>query len=333
MKVKDFFGLIKKQGLSALNGAYLVHGEEEYSKEKIYELLIEQMNPAFKEFNIILLDNPQQDQIILACEGLPLMEEKKLVIIRNSILFNGASAQVSQIIEYFKSLPSTTVCVFIQREKCDSRKTFFRSFNKSNIVDCEIYSERDAMSFAISQAAKQQVTLPRELAAKLISMVGKELIILEQEVAKICMYVYDTKVVDSDVLEDCVSANLEYSVFKILDLLNRGELKSAINMLHLYVKDEGSGAVHRILAFFSNRFSLMLKIKYCIESKLDLKMLEKEFNINSYTLQTAKKESDRFSIEQIENAIEQFSQADIDFKTGKKEDMLALELALIKIFD
>ena len=72
------------------HSVYLLHGGEEYVKDRLYEQLYAHLAPQMMpEFNVNILHNPTDEQIIAACMTPPMMAESKLVAVRDCPLLGG----------------------------------------------------------------------------------------------------------------------------------------------------------------------------------------------------------------------------------------------------
>ncbi len=63
--------------------AYIFHGKEEYVKDDALNKLILLLVTDFSDFNLSIMDNPSPDEIISAAEQLPMMDERRIVLVKN----------------------------------------------------------------------------------------------------------------------------------------------------------------------------------------------------------------------------------------------------------
>src|SRR5690554_1886490 len=88
----DYRKLFKEISAGNWQGVYLFFGEEEYIKNQALEQAIKALvDPSFKDLNYVQLDGGQidLDTIINACETLPFMAERRVVVLKDLSLLNG----------------------------------------------------------------------------------------------------------------------------------------------------------------------------------------------------------------------------------------------------
>ena len=85
MHYMEFFKSIQRKELT---GIYLFYGEEEYVKEEALSQLADALlDPQFRDLNYQTIDGSEVgvDEIINACETVPFMAERRLVVVKDSI--------------------------------------------------------------------------------------------------------------------------------------------------------------------------------------------------------------------------------------------------------
>ena len=76
-------------------GVYLFHGPEEFIKKSAMDKIRESILPAGLEIlNEAVMDAPGARQVIESAETLPVMSDKRLVIVKDSPLLTSAKAKV-----------------------------------------------------------------------------------------------------------------------------------------------------------------------------------------------------------------------------------------------
>ena len=119
MDRKEFSQLLKAGNVK---GAYLFEGVEENIKAATLQALRKAILPeGLEELNETLMDAPQTDAIIAACETLPFMADKRLIIVREHPALTGRADADDRLIAYIPQVPESAVVVFLCRGKADAR--------------------------------------------------------------------------------------------------------------------------------------------------------------------------------------------------------------------
>lgn len=78
-----------------LRGVYLFDGEEENMKQAAWNAIRKAVLPeGLEELNENILDAPEVDALIAACETLPFMGDTRLVLVRDQAGLNTAKSDV-----------------------------------------------------------------------------------------------------------------------------------------------------------------------------------------------------------------------------------------------
>ena len=342
MNVNNFFAQIKDNP----ECLYLLYGVEEYAKDRALEALLATVDTEFAEFNSTVLENPTAQSIIVACEALPLMDKRRVVVIKNSSFFGKAKAKESdtkedagvetadakELMAYLCDIcPTTTLC-FFERGLVDTRKTLFKAIAKADdAINFEPYSNEEAAKWAATYAKRQGTKLGANEARQLVMMIGNNLSDVAAETEKLCAFVGEGQITGG-ILEKYVHRNLEYSVFIMLEHFIAGRLDKGFALLHQTLRDEGRGGAIKTLMFFASRLRGMLQARRALDAGLSMHAAVAEIGGNPYAAKKTIESVKHFSLEQLENAVLNIAAADYDIKSGKKKDVTALEEALVRIF-
>ena len=128
MNHTEFFDKLKA-GYAARG--YLFTGEENFVKREALRRLEQKLLPeGLEALNENILEGKTADDIIAACETLPMMAERRLVVVRDyAPLMSGQSKgekeESERLAEYLNRLPETCCLVMYMRGAADGRKALF----------------------------------------------------------------------------------------------------------------------------------------------------------------------------------------------------------------
>lgn len=284
MDYRAFFAEVEA---GTLRPAYLLHGEEEYVKERALERLTGLLLPDFSEFNLSIMDDPAPSDIVSAAEQLPIMDERRIVLVKNSRLFapvkqddqqdekkgtkkdkkKGVKQDVKQeeqdevsdapILEYLKKPNPQTALVFFVRGKCDARKRILKAIAaKGGAVEFKFLAERELLPWLAKFAAGKGGTLGRREAAHLISMVGCDLMTLTTELEKVLSFANGAPV-SRKMIDLCVTPGVEQNVFRAMDEMLAGNKKNALLMLRSIFERGGHGSEYAVLPAIAYRIRML----------------------------------------------------------------------------
>ncbi len=259
----DYRAFFEEMRAGTVRQAYLFHGEEEYVKDRALEKLTGLLLPDFFEFNLSVMDDPAPADIASAAEQLPVMDERRIVLVKNSRLLTdskqGEDGEKNDgpVLSYLKNPNPTTVLVFFLRGKCDSRKRIFKAVAaEGGAVEFGCLFEPELLPWLIKFAAGKGGTLGRREAAHLVSMTGRGLMALTTELTKVLDYANGAPIT-KEAIDLCVTPDVERNVFRVMDEMLAGNKKSALLTLRSTVEKGGAGSEYGALPAIASRIRMI----------------------------------------------------------------------------
>lgn len=268
MRYTDFFDLIKA---SALSGVYLLYGEEEYLLLSAIRAVKEKYGTDIGAMNIDSFNSASVEEIIGACETLPFMTEKRIVLC--SFIPTGTDAD--KLLKYFDRLPNSSVLIFCIRGKCDARLSVYKKINKENrTVNFEYLDGLLAAKWAMKRAMELGCSLDSQDARFLVELCGCSCSVLNNEISKLCAISSENGCISKNVISKTVTKNIETTVFTILDYFINGKVSDGVVTLNQQLLN-GETSIGLSKLFLSS-ISQMLAVHSLIESGADNATIKKE---------------------------------------------------------
>lgn len=271
-----FFEALKNNRLAA---CYLFEGEEEYIKQTAYRQLCEKLLPAgLEEINSTVLVNPDADSLIMACETLPMMSEKRLVTVREYAPLmpikrgakdeeesKGRTKAVDPIPEYLERLPDTVCLVFYQKGAAGKRRLYTAIEKRGGLVAFDRLSESECVRWLSQQARKQGKTLTQDAAQALLFTVGNDASLLQLELDKLCRYVGDAvPLTEADIAAICTQST-ECTVFQMVDAQTEGKVEKALSLLGMLLQNGADRML--VLAMLLRQYRILYHIRRMTDEK------------------------------------------------------------------
>jgi len=259
MDYKDFFKAIQND---AVSGAYLLHGEEEYVKESALSKLIATVDASVRDMNVDNLFAASAREVVAACETLPFLASRRVVIVRALPKENDAD----ELKAYIANVPSQTVLAFFIRGDADKRLAFVKAIEAAKRAVLFVpLSEYDASRWVRQRASAYGVTISDQDAEFFVSLAGTDCSKLNNEFQKAAAYAGDGRAVTKDIISRVVTRDLEFVVFSVLDDVLSGRTKDGFAALRGLVRD-GEQPME-IAARIGEKARLILQARRLIERK------------------------------------------------------------------
>ena len=323
MDHKAFFSLFKSKDIK---NKYLFCGSEEFVKRSAITALTAIIDEDMRSMNVTMLDSYNKSDFIAQCETLPFFAEHRIIILSKLPDKDDAKA----IIEYLDNVPDTTIVVFNIRGNVDSKLSIVKYFAKLDlVVNFDMLDEVDAVKWVFSHAKDYSVTITKENAAFLISLVGRDLSTVNGELAKTASFVGEGNEIDRNAISKCVIKNIEYKIFDMQDYLFSGKAGDGIRVLYSML-DDGEPAM-KIASFLVGRLKLTIEARKYIDKGMSKDSAVKLMG-NNFPAKKAYDHAKLFDMNTLLDACKAFSEIGYLQISGRMSDKDALIGAVLKYF-
>lgn len=333
MKWDEFFAELKA---GQLRQAYVFSGAEDYVKREALEKLRGAILPVGLEaLNETVLESVNAGAIIEAAETLPVMSDRRLIIVRDwAPLMSGAAKdeenEGARIQAWLDKPCDSSTLVFFMRAECDQRKKLVKALAARNmIVDFSQLTEPEIRKWVAARLKPLGKKMSALAIQQLIFTAGKELTRLDGELSKLAAYSGERSEIDENDIEQIVSPSLEFGAFDMLNHLFDGDSAGAYRTLELML-ERGANRIG-ILASVTRQLRGMTFMKIAAESGKSADEAGKALGLNSYAAKIMAQKSRRFNSSALEELYNAAIDADYAIKSGRARDAAALDMLFIKI--
>lgn len=303
---------------------YLIFGTDLYLRDKEIKKIVGS-NDVFK-FD---LDENSLKDIINDADTNSLFSTNKFMIVNNSYIFsakkNSIDHDTNLLLEYFSNLnPDTTIIFLVDTEKLDERKKITKKIKEIGKV-IEINPKRDIKP--IVRNMFDHIKVPEEVLDLLISRVGNNLYMIENEVAKLKL-IADSVITVKDVI-NVTSKNSEPDIFLFIESIVNKNIKKSYQIYNdLMVSNEEP---IKIIVMLANQFRLIYQAKLLVKRGYDLNYIASALDIHPYRVKLALESGRNYDEVILLNYIKELADIDYKIKIGEIDKTLAFELFILNI--
>ena len=328
MDRKAFYQLLSR---GTLPSVLLFVGDDEYSKNAAYHALRSALLPAgLEDLNETLLDAPDTDTIIAAAETMPLMTDRRLVIIRDHPALSGRTEIDESLLQYLPGAPASSLLLFYCTQKPDGRKKLYTAIKKENgIVTFSPLKDNELTSFVTEQFHKAGKECDERTADYLIFISGTDTNLLAREVQKIASYHPDVPQVHPDDVRILATPSLESSVFQMVDAVVANQQARAFSLLRSQLLN-GQDRVF-ILAMLLRQFRLLQQIKILQYEKKSREVLLSSLGVPSFAAEQYIRQAASYTGGQVKQAVRLCFETEYAIKSGRLNAEGALEAVILKL--
>lgn len=326
---------IKENRLSRL---YVFYGEEEYLKEyyikKISDLI---PDAGLEDINHIVLNGKvDYGEYAAAWEGMPMMTDRRLLLIRDSNIFTLSKSK--DIIppteeerefwnEKLKRLSDDTVVIFCEKN-VDGRSALFKAAKKAGVaVEFKYMTPAELKAWVIKRALKAGKKIDDKTAEYLISVIDPGMNSLEHETDKLLNFCDDI-IYRSDV-DRVVSKSTEVKIFDLTDGISEGNADRVLKILG-DLRTHNESAFSTLYLIYSN-ITKLLKIK--LSGAASPHEAVAALNTTDWLARKYLSGAEGFSEEALMRMVMRVPEIDYEIKSGLIDERTALEQYILEAME
>ncbi len=328
-----------------LKGSYIFYGiDERLIMEEVNSIIKSALADDFRELNLVRFDGSTLasfDDVINACQTLPFMSEKKVVLVSRANFLEDSKSehsraadekQFKRLQEYIDKVPGHCILIlyFVFKSKRDKGSDRIKKIEKKAQTVKVEKATGARLESKVSELFKARgKDIGRiELKAFIDKMQDNSLTVINNEVEKLCCYAMDRDITRADI-NYIFTETSDEDIFDLINPLSQRKTKEALKTLdELLFK--GSKVTY-ILNMVERHFSLLFKVKLCQESGRSSDYISKEFRLFGYRLEMTLNQCKRYTGKQLKKILELCLEAERKIKTSPSDDKTELELLLINV--
>lgn len=329
---------LKQQLKDGPVGLYVLYGEESYLTEQYARLIARHTVPdAADAFNCQRFDGQEitVEQLEDAVEALPLMAERKCVLVRDMDVTAG---DTDRLLTLIGALPETCVLVFWQMTVQPDRKKGWQSFLRAaeqsgTVVEFTCKTPGDVAKLLVAGAKRRGCVLAAEDARYMLEQSGNDLQLLLNELDKLAALA-DGGTITRALIDTAGVKNLEARVFDLSKAILARRSEQAFTLLHqLFVQREEPLAV---LGVLSTAYADLYRAKVAVAGGTEAGALAADFKSykgKEFRLRNAARDAARLSVPALRDSLEILAGADRRLKTGRADERVLLEQTVARLID
>ncbi|MCL2703038.1 MAG: DNA polymerase III subunit delta [Defluviitaleaceae bacterium] len=275
--------------------------------------------------------------IIAAAETLPFLAEYRLIVLKNTgFLQTGKKDAADRLSAYLPGAPETTVFLFVETVKPpDKRGKLFKMVSTAGFAaEFTTPSEPELAAWLVKLLASEGVSVKTSVAAALIRYVGVNgdnigiMESLHTEALKLASYKGQGSAIDIDDIEQLCTQSIEGKIFALVKEIGTKNLKALTSLANLIALKE---APLMILSMIARQFRLMIICKGLRDKGISPAEIAKTAGLRDFMVSDFLRQSANFSEKTLAAALADILEAEVNIKTGKTTDRLAVETLIIKL--
>ena len=322
---------------------YIFHGADEFTRAETLADFKRRLGPPDTvDLNTTILDGGTLTLAKLrhACDAIPFLAEKRLVIVEGLLsrlaprkdreLSTSQRELLTALADYLPRLPETTRLVFIEDKPLPARHSMLRLAQREERGYVKRFDPPDAKvlpRWIEKRVRKYGGEIEPQAARQLAAVVGTDLRLLDQEIAKLVTYTQSPTGGQAITIAD-IETVVPYAqaavVFDLVDALGRRDGRTAAQTLHRLL-DAGEHPL-MLLAMIVRQFRLLIQVKELKAGGGTPHDIAKALRLHPFPARKLHTQATHFTTAQLEAVYRHLLDTDVAIKTGEIEAEVALDL-------
>lgn len=307
--------------------SYLLFGEEAYLKHQYKEKLLNALNPDGDTMNFSRYEGKGVDvkQLIDLCETMPFFAERRIVLLEDTGFFKN---KCEELADYMKSLPDYLVLVFSESE-VDKRSRMYKAVKSGGrVTEFAKQDEKMLMRWAAGILGKEGRKITQRDMELFLTKTGTDMGNIRMELEKLITYTEGQDIVSAEDIEAVCVTQTTNKIFDMVRAVTEKNQKRALELYYdlLTLKEPPM----RILFLLAKQFRQLLLTKKMSGEGASQNEIATRLGVPSFVVRNISACARSYTVEELEQAVEDFVDAEEAVKTGRLGDVLSVELLIVK---
>ncbi|MCH5250501.1 MAG: DNA polymerase III subunit delta [Lachnospiraceae bacterium] len=310
-----------------LKPLYLLYGEEAYLLKQYRDRLKAALIDGGDSMNYHYFEGKDVNigEVIDLAETLPFFSDRRVIIIENSGLFKHGGEQLA---DYLKEPSETTFFVLVENE-IDKRSKLYKAVGaKGRAVEFKAQDESVLKRWILGILKKENKKITEKDLQLFLEKTGTDMENISKELEKLICYCIDKDVISKEDIEAVCVRQINNQIFDMMNAIAEKRQKEAMELYYdlLTLKEPPM----RILFLLARQFNLLLQVKKLNGKGYSSKVIGENVGLPGFIAGKYVNQAAKFSIEDLRLAVSDCIETEEAVKTGKMNDVLSVELLLIK---
>lgn len=307
--------------------SYLLFGEEAYLKHQYKEKLLNALNPDGDTMNFSRYEGKGVDvkQLIDLCETMPFFAERRIILLEDTGFFKN---KCEELADYMKSLPDYLVLVFSESE-VDKRSRMYKAVKSGGrVTEFAKQDEKTLMRWAAGILGKEGRKITQRDMELFLTKTGTDMGNIRMELEKLITYTEGQDIVSAEDIEAVCVTQTTNKIFDMVRAVTEKNQKRALELYYdlLTLKEPPM----RILFLLAKQFRQLLLTKKMSGEGASQNEIATRLGVPSFVVRNISACARSYTVEELEQAVEDFVDAEEAVKTGHLGDVLSVELLIVK---
>ena len=308
--------------------AYLLYGPESWLRAQYRKNLIRALVPDGDEMNYTCFSGKDisESEVISQAETMPFFADRRVILVEDSGFFKNRTEGLA---EYLEKLPDYLTLIFSE-EEIDKRTRTFKMMQKHGHVTEFAQQKEDALIRWILTRMKREGKMIRSSDMQhFLAAAGTDMGNIDNELEKLLSYCADKQVITGADIDAVCSPQITNQIFDMVRAVAEHRQKDALDLYYdlLALKEKPM----RILYLISRQFQQLMQISDLSRSGFPQTEIAAKAGVPPFVVKRSMGLLRRYSEDMLCSILQSLAQAEEDVKTGRLDETLSVEMAIVRL--
>ncbi|MDA3936078.1 MAG: DNA polymerase III subunit delta, partial [Actinomycetota bacterium] len=303
--------------LADLKSVYLIFGKEELLlQDAVARLKDSLFQVADLDFNLSIFDGDKVDidEVVAACNMMPFMSERRLVIVQRTDKMSTAALGV--LADYAKNPNPETALVLVATKIAKNLRLYKAVDALGGAYEYKAPTKREYPRKVVELFERRGKRVGMDAAEVLVRAIGYDLRRLSIEIEKVVAFVGEKDTLSRHDIEEVMSTTAPTSIFDFLNALGAKSAKESLRLLAALLADGES--IFGINAMAVRHVRNLLSIRALLDrGGVGVVQMARELRMADWQAKTLVRQADRFTEAELIDALRAAAEGEAQMKTSR----------------
>ena len=308
--------------------AYLLYGPEDYLRSQYRDLLLKALIPEGDEMNLTRFSGKDTDEtaLISQAETMPFFADRRVILAEDTGFFKNKTEDLAS---YLEKLPDYLVLIFSEKEADKRTKTFKAIQKYGHVTEFDVQNEDTLVRWIFTRMKKEGKKITSADMQRFLAAAGSDMANIDNELNKLLSYCAGKEVITGEDIDAVCTPQLTGQIFDMVRAVTERKQKEALDLYYdlLALKEPPM----RILYLIARQYDQLLRIRSMAGEGMPQQEIASRAGVPPFVVRRSMNLIRQYPEERLQEILQELVQMEEDVKTGKLDDTLSVELAIVKL--
>ena len=308
--------------------AYLLYGPEVYLRAQMKEKLVKALVAPDETINFTRFAGKETDEgsVLAQAETMPFFADRRVILVEDSGFFKNKTEDLA---DYLERIPPYLILIFSESEVDKRTKTFKAIQKAGHVVEFAEQNEETLTRWVLTRMKKEGKKITQADMQHFLQKTGSEMSRIDNELEKLLSYCAKKEVITRRDIDAVCSTQLSNQIFDMVRLVTEHRQKEALD--HYYDLLALKEKPMRILYLIGRQYQQLLQIGGLSREGVPQSEIASTVGVPPFVVRKTLGLASRYDEAELQTILNELTSLEEDVKTGRLEETLSVELAIVKL--